>query len=388
MRTKIIFTIILLAGITGATAQENYRQLMESIVNRSLSMKAARETFTADSLGLRRGLNPEDPTASVDFFLGSGASFEMKVEQSFDFPTVYRHRNKIGKLGIARAGQQLDGRVRELLMEASDLYLSMAYNGAVVELLTRRTETIDSILKLTDIAVEKGDRTILDLLQARSMVSEARGLLVMAKSEYKQAEAALRELNGGQPVKIKPGAYPDFAFSGSQEDFVEAAMAGDYNMESARTDSLIAARTLRLSRNEWLPQLVVGYRLDMDQGHPRSAIATGISIPLWQNRGNVKHAKAQISAANTRKADIESRLRVTFGNLYTQYQSASEALSAFDRSEQDYPELLSRSAAAGSITSIAHLISLVDWYEVEQVRQEVEYKLAQSSALMIIYLMD
>ena len=351
-------------------------------------MDAARKVFTADSLGLRRGLNPDDPSATIAYFINGNTTFELDITQSFDFPTVYHHRNKLSKLGIERITDDLFARRRELIVEMSDLYIAAAYNGALVQLLEHRSASLENVLKLSKKAVEIGDQTILDLMQSRSMTAESRSLLLSARSEYDQAVRQLTALAGGYEMAVQPNAYPAFAFSGDCGDFISAAMAGDYAMRAAVTDSLIAARTLRLGRSEWLPRLVAGYRLNLDAGSPSHAVIAGVSIPLWQNRGNVKHAKAQIAAARAVKADTESRLRVSLENLYSRYEAADRALEGYNSADMQYPQMLGKVVDGGGITSIEYLLALVDWYEIEQDRIALEYQRAMAGARMSIFLAD
>ena len=387
MRKATILIIALLAAVPALRGQESYGELLGRIAGRSLSFEAARRSFTADSLKMRRGLNPSDPTVALDYFINSGTSFEMRIEQSFDFPTVYHNRNKVSKLGISRAADDLHARRREIMIEASDFYLAMAYNGALVGLLEQRTANLKEVLDLSRKAMEQGDKTILDIMQADNMYAESCSMLIMARSEYDRSAAELAALNGGGRIGVAPGAYPVFGFNGSRDEFVAAAMAGDYALKAAETDSLIAVRNLKLSRSEWLPQLVAGYRLDLDGGSSRHAVAAGISLPLWQNRGNVKHAKAMITAAQASKAEAVSRTKVRLENLYNRYLAAEEALNGYGENKE-YPRYLKRTADEGAITAIEYVLALIGWYETEQSRQEMEYLRAQAAAEISIYLTD
>lgn len=387
MKIKHIITLSLLVVVPlCATAQSSYRQTLESIVSRSMDLRSARATFSADSTGLRRGLNPEDPEASIDYFLGDGASFEMKVEQSFDFPTLYHQRNKISRLGISRAEYQLQQRRRELLLEASDLYITMVYNRSLSRLIEHRIESMQQMVSLSEKSVDLGESTVLELAKSKALLAEERAALRMARSAYDQASASLRKMNGG--VEVTPTDYPTFEFTGSSDEFVAVAMASDFTIRQAEADSLIAARTLKLSRQEWIPKLKVGYRLDMDEGKARSAVAAGISIPLWQNRGNVRHAKAQIKASELSKAVTEENLRVSLSNLYNSYSATEQALADYGITDPNYADLLRKSYQGNGITSVEYLLSLSDWYGVEQKRVELEYSRVQLAATMSILLSE
>lgn len=379
-KLPIIFLLLTVSMGYGQSTSTDFYDLIRSIADRSVSMRALSGQFKVDSLAARRGLNPEDPEVAVDYFFENSA--EMRIEQSFDFPTAYVQRSKISKLSIERSSLELDGARRALIIEISDLYLTALYQQQFQKMIYDRQTMLSKFTAATARQVELGEATALDLINAQSMLSDVESQAAIATSDLEATIKSLRMHNAGQPVVIAEQLTPSGRISISQTEFVEAAMNSDYGLQASVTDSMIAQRTLRLSRAEWLPKIKVGYRLDAETGSARSAVVGGISLPLWQNRGNIKHSKAMISSAEIQKQTTQQRLRLTLENLYSQYEALKIARAAFPDDDARYAELLEKSYVGRSITALEFLRSSAERYDVQQRRLDIENQLLKAQAMI------
>lgn len=369
----VIITFVLTAGSVSA---QSYNDMMRQVIGRSSQLRALRLTLSSDSLAQRRGLNPMDPTASVEYFFGDN-SFELTVEQSFDFPTVYHQRNKVAAHNIERAQANFKAAERELMLRASELYVTLTHSVLKSDVLTRWVEGLQRSVALSDTAVAAGAMTVLNLTKTKMILAATVSQLEQTATEQQQALNALEQM--GATIDLKTLELPAFNFSGTQQDFVNAAMVGDFDIQGAHIDSLIAARALKLSRNEWAPQLVVGYRLEMEQGKARNALVAGISLPLWQNRGNVRHSKALVASTEASTKSLAEQKQVTYANLYDGYQAATRALEQWQGVDmQGFERMLDKSYQAGAITALEYLLELSDYYK--NCTEMLDYQ--QSQALL------
>lgn len=377
---KNIFAAIMLFAVSGAMAQ-SYVDKIAEIAAGTLIIGAERAKFTADSLSFRRGLNPDDPQVSADLFLNGNV--EMRIEQQLDFPTVYAQRAKLSRLGITRAGVDLRQSHIVLMSQISEQYISLIHYNRLVKVLTERSQRLKNYVEYMEQLVASSEVTKIDLVGAATLSAEMKSELVLAISQRNQCRRQLAEWGFSDSLSI---SYPSF-MSISRSQFIETAQFSSTELEAVRVDSMIAQRSLKLSRNEWIPKFKIGYRLDVDDVESLGAVAAGFSIPLWQNRGNIKHSKAMILSAQAQKAATQARMSTQFDNLYTRYEAMDDALKAYPQSDMEYLELLKKSLQGGVITSTDFLLSVIERYNVEQRRMELEMERTQARSLMEILMM-
>lgn len=385
---KIACTAALALVVSSAGAQtQDYASFLNDVAARSPQLTAAQKGHTAAVRGLRTGLAPDDPEVGLDYFFDKETRYELTIEQSFDFPTVYHQRNKISKLGISKAEQDYLAGKRGVMAAASDAYLALNYAAERVQILKQRQGEMQEAVKLYKQGAEAGHISALEVHNMQIVLAEVENNLAMAETDREEATSALQQLNGGMALDAQ--GYPQFGFSGTKEEFVAAALTADYELQAAAIDTLIAARELKLSRNEWIPKLKVGYKVEMEGTRGTNALLAGISVPLWQNSGKTKYAKAMGEAAKAQHIATEASAKARLGSLYARYKSLSAALEArqHDRSCTDYPGLLKEAVEGGKITSIDGLLGLSEWYTLKDSLMELEYQMAQAGAMMAICLM-
>ncbi|MDE5945606.1 MAG: TolC family protein [Rikenella sp.] len=384
----IIGTVLSLSGATAAAQTGDYAAFLSDVAGRSPQLAAAEKGHAATVRGLRTGLAPDDPEVELEYYFVGEARYELTVEQTFDFPTIYHQRNQISKLGISKAEQEYRSARRAIMSQVSDAYLALNYATERVQILTRRRDDMRRVIALYGEAIEAGESSALELRNVQMLLTEIENSLTLAETDRIEAVATLAQLNGG--AEIVPQGYPQFGFTGTQEEFVEAALGTDFELRAAAIDTLLAQRELKLSRQAWIPKIKVGYKAEAEEGRRASGLLAGISLPLWQNSGLKRYAKAQGAAAQAQHAATEAEARARLNSLYLRYNALSTTLEARrnDHSGEDYLELLKEASDAGQITSIDALMGLGEWYELKDSLLELEYEVARAGAAMAICLMN
>lgn len=385
IRYMLLAALCAVAG-TAVAQTGDYASFLVSVASRSPQLNAAEKGHTATVRSLRTGLAPEDPEVALEYYFAGETRYELAVEQAFDFPTVYRQRNKISKLGISKAEQEYSSTRRNIMGAVSDAYLRLNYAAERVKILGQRRDDLRKVVELYKEAIRAGQNTIVELRNVQMLLTEVENSLVLADTEREEAAATLAQLNGG--VEIAPQGYPDFAFTGTKEEFVDAALAADYELQAAAIDTLIARRELKLSRNEWLPKIKVGYKVEVEGNKGTNALLAGISLPLWQNSGRTRHAKALGEAAKAQHTAVELQARTRLAALYARYRTLSAALDARlkENPGADYPELLREAAEAGKISSVDAVLGLTEWYALKDSLMALQYEVALSGAAMALCL--
>lgn len=378
MKLKNILITTLLAFGLSITYAQNYTQIIEQITVRSLAGKALQTQFTTDSLSYRRGLNPDDPAVSAEFFLPSGV--ELEIEQTIDFPTLYIHRGKLSKLNIGRSWQEMKLNLQQTMLAVSENYIMAIYRTKQVKILTARNASLEKYVAGVAKAVDKGEKTRIELVAAQTLLAQMKSRLVDAQVMLKQSKTNMAQWSYTTEL---PTVYPTF-IPIERERFMELATSGDLSLAITRADSLIAARTLKVSRSEWLPKLKVGYRIELEEGTNRSAIKAGVSIPIWQNRNNIKHSKALINSTKAQTAAVRKSVEASLENIYSSYEAADRALAAFPDNFDIYIDLLRKSFEGGTMTETDYMLALSDRYEYEQNRLTLQMQKQLNRAIIEI----
>lgn len=382
---KTILTAVLGCLAISYSFAQSYEQVMTTILKNSPHINALNLQYSADSLSLRRGLNPADPVIGYDYGLTDGTN-EVSISQSFDFPTVYHQRNKVAKHSIDKAYLNKMAVKRELLLKASELYQGLVYQNRMVQLYTLRVLGMNALEKKSSLAVKTGTITLLEKRKIEMLKITARNSLTDAKEKKASVKLQLKAM--GAEFNTLPNRFAKYSFSGTKDEFVAAATASDWAYQAVKTDSLIAMRTLKLARNEWIPQLSVGYTADFYKPSGFSnKVSLGISVPLWSKRNNVKHAKALVKASS---ANIEVAMNDIFANLSTLYNQYTVAYTNNKRwMESNYTEylsLLEKSLALGQITSMEFLQEMNELQNIESEILTARYGYALVAGRMAIYL--
>lgn len=357
---KKIFLIILTFSVVSVSAQ-SYYEVLQNFVSRSGQLKSLNATFTADSLSLRRGLNPLDPSVELEYFLDN--NFELSIRQQFDFPTLYHQRNMISKRGIDKARLQYRAGLRDLLLQVSDLYQDYVYYTNLVTLLGQRNTSMTKLDSVSRIALNKGNITAIEYKKTAMLQKAAANEFNNAQNDLSNIVERLQQIG----VELGSGAkFEQFNFNGSKEEFVNNVMEDEFGVEMMKIDSLIGVHELKLSRQEWIPKIELGYKAEFDAGRLRNGIIAGVSIPLWQNRNNVKYSKAAAKAQSAQMQTAAEIIRIELNDLFEDYTTAKENCSMWDSGEfSDYDSLMEKSLAAHAITSMEYLLELTDWQNVQ-----------------------
>lgn len=366
---------------------DNYLEMLSIATEKSPGMAAIKTQFTTDSLSLRRGLNPDDPEVGLDYYFGRNSQAEISIEQAFDFPVVYAQRNKLSKLGINRSAQDSRQLSRTLLLEISDLYLQQIKDQKLLSMLEQRVQRIQRLTTLTAASLKQGQSTLLELTQSQAMLATAQSELAQARAALTQGARMLTLLSDSTLTVNANTLYPQLDYKISADEFITKVMATAPETRAAELDSLVARRTLTLSRWEWAPKLKVGYKTVLQNNSAQHALIAGISIPLWQNRGNVKYSKALMASTAAQNNMAVQRLKSSLEQMYGLWAANAAAAQNFKQVMQnaDMDKMLEISLQNGAITMLDALLTTESWWSTAQQALEAEYAKEQSTASLLIF---
>lgn len=387
MKKKIIVSLLLMCFSVPLMAQTSLSELLQSVEKNNPKLIAAEKSLISTSAFLKMGRNLNDPEVEYSHVFGTENSNELTLKQSFDFPTVYRQRNNVAKFSVEKAQAEFMSVRQDVFSEVTLLYVNVVGLNNELAILKSRLDNAEHVKQFFDKKLEHGETTILEKNKVTALYINARSQVMMVELELRNTLNQLSQMNGGQEVKIGGVAYPDFQSIENALN-VDEIIRNSYSMRAASIDSLISKSQLKLSKQEWIPSFSVGYKAAFTKGNYNNGITAGISIPLWQKRGNVKYAKAgrESSTANYNQMYTSSRTElenlvlsvVSYNKIYSDY---SDYMSG-SRNE----ELLLKALESGTITMTDYLVELSLLYDTIDLANNAQRSLFQTKAQLTKFL--
>lgn len=390
---KFISVIILALTLPLAAAgQGTLQEVLESIDRNNLTLQAIRRQAEGKSLEARMGNSLEDLSVSYDHLWGKpvtefGKTGEFNISQSFDFPTVYAHRNKIA----ANLGQQYMNEFsavrQQVLLEAKQTYLELVMARRMQAMFDSRLESNKKLSDLYKEMYEGGNASILEKSKMEYEYLLFQEVSTENLIKIVELEKRLTAMNGGVPVIVDDaGGYLEelLPFRNVMEDYrnmYPELLSYKLQQEGAEYD-------LKLSRSQALPKFELGYKHEYATAGDRfNGVTVGMSIPIFSNRHNVKRAKVLQQAARLEMEAAEVECASLLEELYGK---AALLLSTLRQHEdmsmhEDYVKILNKALAEGRISVVEYFSEIYSYYEVisSRLRLELEYSLTVAEINMI-----
>ena len=364
-------TIILIALLVPALGfSQNFSDVLYQIEKNNKTLQALRSETDAAAAAAHTGIALADPEVELGYLWGTpkeqGNRVDINVTQTFDFPSVYIYRKRIadGTAGVLEH-EYLESR-RQILLEAETACIESVYRNALACVLYGCLANALGIYDAWSKKEAAGDASSLEVRKASLNLLTARKAFDENEIEREALSAQLSRLNGGVEVSVggtefMPASLPeDFEqwFSGIESPAVSAAAA----------TAEVAQSEVKLQTAGWLPKFSVGYVSERIAGTTLQGVGLGLSIPLWENHGRVRAARASAEAAEVRLADSRLQFHDTLKTLWakgqklqklvTDYNSALESTHSLD--------LLHKALDAGEISLLDYLVEQDIWIDALQ----------------------
>lgn len=299
------------------------------------------------------------------------------TETLFDYSSLLRIR-------AAGAGRDAAVSERDVVAERAAEGTALAYLQVLRGQATVRAREEDvrlarDLVVLADAQVRAGVSTAIDVTRARTQLTSAQGMLLVAQNEEQQAEIALARalgLDPGTPFHFTDTLSTALGISAAPTDLPKAeAFARDRRPEL--TLEREQAQRARLARSaagaERLPRLDVeadwGFNGPaVDRSITTRQVAVQVTVPIldgFRREGRIAEQSAAASEANVRLDDLQRQVRadvqsalLDLGSARQQEEVATQGLSL---AEQELAQARSRfaSGVVGNLDVISAQRSLV-----------------------------
>ncbi len=290
------------------------------------------------------------------------ASSEMVVRMGFDFPTKYAARSKSGKLRQVAVDREFMAARREILLEAQLLCFDLVRLNREKALLDERMANAEKLLALVEKNFAAGGANILDLNKVKMEMMALRTQLADNTATREAALGSLKAFNGNEPIDFNVSEYPAAGVLAAYEDFYAEVMASDMSVLTAQANVDVAEQEIKVNKQNWVPEIEVGYRRNTAVNEAVNGFLVGASFPIFAGANRTKVAKAQHQQAQAELESARIQAEALVAAQYNELAQLSSLLEVYDR------ELMFSTIEALNKAVISGSMSVIDYYsEVDQV---------------------
>lgn len=368
-------------SLSGAGAQNNMADILSCIEANNPQLKAGAQMVLSQKAEVSSQNSLADPTFELEHLWGTqnagDRKYDITVLQSFDFPSLYVQRNRVGNLKRSLYDGQQTLLRQQVLLQAKELCLRIVYLNRCIELSDKRLAAADELARLYRGKLESGNAAILDVNKIEIEQLNVTTANTRLRNELATCLAQLRALNGGESldVELSTLTYPEAVLPASFDELKTQALQADPELQLLRQESLIADKSVALNRSGWLPKFELGYRHAYELGERFNGFAVGVSIPLFANRKKVKMAKAQALAGTFAVNNREQQALAELQSAYDEAVTLQRNHARYDLlTRQNNLGLLQKALATGKISMVEYLVDATQLYEAFDNRLSLEYE--------------
>ena len=379
MKCRIISLIVAVMAFGAQANADGMSHILQQIKQNNTQLKALNADIEAQAAEIRSSNNLSDPTVDGAYLFGAGKvgdKWEIGISQGFDWPGIYSARGKANNARIDAINRSYGKQQIEILMQAQNLCLEIICLNRRIAFEQRILANLDSLYTKSMKGLEYGEISILDTnklkIERLGMTQSIAGNQTLLEAKIKELEA----LNGNIALEgVRTLAdYPHQTLR-ALPDYLEEMKAIDPELLQIGSEIDASNKQVSVSKMQNLPKFSLGYRHVNEIGDHFNGVGVGVSIPVFENRGKSKAAKAQAiasqlafdNALNNRSAEITSQhgKAVAMGEQLKGYRDAIEKCNNI--------EILDKALYGGQISLINYLLELRYFIEAQNALIDIEY---------------
>ncbi len=386
---KFYSLFIALFVMQGLNAQ-SLDAVFQSVMSNNRSLKTEQERNNSAKLYAGTGIAPANPEVEYGFFPGNTDAIGNKqvfgITQSIDFPTTYAYKNKIAE----QTGLILDENYRllmqDILLESWQAYVQGVYYNQYLKILNGRSDKAKQMLSFYQKKQANGDATQLEVNKARLFLINIQNRERLTAGKIRQNNEWLRELNGGSDISFNDDVFSNNPLE-AWEVLWQKVDSLHPSLKQMEHQNNSAAYTHKLNRANGLPQIMVGYEREQVMNDVYGGVKAGLTIPLWQNKNQVKYAKANMDFVQAEWDNVKLKLEIDYHRRYIEtevlYGNLTELKTSLTEMNNEY--LLSRSLELGQISIIEYFWEMDYFYLIEDNYLEIELSYQMAFARLYQY---
>ena len=371
----IIAATLAMANAANAITIED---VIANVKQNNKELKYTTAQIDAQASEIKTNNNLSNPVVEGGYLFGKGPAenkWEVGVSQEFEWPGLYSSRGAANKARVEAMKLGYSVKQLQLLTEAYGVCLDIISLNRQIEYEKNIQSNIDALYEKNMKAFEHGEVSVIDI---NKLKVERIGLQQKIDDCVLRRDALVKQLEGYNANMPLAGVeslneYPAQQLVSLDEYLAEAKESAPEVMQY-RADMAADEKDVKVAKMQGLPKFSLGYKHANEEGNSFNGATVGVSLPIFENRGKKKAAKAK--AISSQLAYDNAVLALT-NEVTTNYNKAttlgkqlagySEALDGVN-----HVEILNKALAGGQISLLTYLQEVRYFVEARAVMLEME----------------
>lgn len=380
-----VYIMFVVCAIASVSAQNEYTSVLKEIESNNIELQTLKAELDVLHIENQSANNLENLSVEGSYSWGNlsgmGQKKTLSVAQPFDFPTVYAVRGKLIQMSDNNLKTRYNAERINILLEAKKLCIEITYYNLLVQLYSQRMQTAKTIADNYNKKIETGDANILEVNKAELNLASLQSEYNKAVAERKNLIVALVAMNGGKNIELNQIGFAKISIPDNFEEWYKDMESKNPVIQQAEEMLAINKQQLKLTKNQWLPQMHIGYVNETVADESFQGVALGLSLPLWNNKNKVKQAKAQVisseTAVNSTRNQYYNSYKALYNQTLTLQQNADKLKTTIERYNSE--TLLQKALDAGEISLLEYLLE-IEFYQ----QASIDVLAAQRDAQMAL----
>jgi outer membrane protein TolC len=286
---------------------------------------ALQKWLEAEKVNARTGIYPDNPEVTYNYLWGSpdaiGNQQVFEIMQSFRFPGYYTSKQSVQQLQFEQKEVMVEKAKLEVLHTVRKAYFNLVWFLKKEVLLERRKAESEKLLLVMQQGFERGE-------VSRPVYDKARIYEINIQSEWKKTlseievqKKLLEQLNGGAAINNILFEYPNYWLLPELDSLLIPLPNRNPDLRLAQYEIAESEKFIKLEKRNNLPIFQTGFKSETILDQRLQGIHAGITIPIWENKNQVKQAKLEYEWSQASYQQIESEIRTELISLYQTIQT-------------------------------------------------------------------
>ena len=358
----------------------NIDYVLQQIKLNNTQLKALNAEIEAQTADIKSSNNLSDPTIDGAYLFGVGSigdKWELGVSQEFDWPGIYSARGKVNKARIEALAQSYAQKQIQIFSEARNICLEIICLNRRIKFENNILANLDSLYDKSLKGLEYGEISILDTnklkIERLGVTQSIAGNKALLQAKIKQLEG----LNGNIPLNdvASLSDYPEQQLH-SLDEYLSQMKASDPQLRQISSEIEASNKQVSVTRMQNLPKFSLGYRHVNEIGDHFNGVGVGLSIPVFENRGKNKAAKAQAIASQLSFDDVISTRTAEITASHQKAVAVRQQLDGYRDAllKCNNIEILDKALYGGQISLINYLLELRYFIEAQNALIDIEFE--------------
>ena len=379
-KTIIIIAIMMLSAQAFCQDIDNILRQIEDNNTTLAALSGRKEAARAEN---RTSLAPPDPEAEFGYMWGApGGKKNVNVRQSFDFPSLYSSKKALSEQKNNSEEYNYRAQRMEILLTAKKTCLELVACNAMLNLYSRQMANARTIAEANMKMLDKGQTNILEYNKAQMNLAGMESRMKSLDAEKKRLLAVLEGMNGGKHVILEDSVFSTPVIPYDFESWYESVKDENPALAYLKSKAEEADKAVKVVRRSTLPKFSVGFAGEYLRTEKFSGVSVGMSIPLWENSGRVRQAKAEAATAKMEVEDARMQYYSSLKSLHAKAVALQDVVEGYRKlfASSRGDELLYKAYMGGELSLLNYLLEMEYYFSAYEKCLESQRELADAVA--------